>query len=84
MYQKINITHIDDNDITLTYLIDNCGTNKTKYRDEIIYLFRKYIDPSMYFCNGCGTEMGKNYQKYKKYFDIYISSQTIENQSDKK
>jgi hypothetical protein len=49
-----------------------CGTNKTKHKDDIIYLFKEYIDSTTAICVTCGVELKAVLKKFQFYFDMYF------------
>ena len=68
MKQKLKIT---EEDIALTKLIDKAGTNKTKHKNDIIYLYKKYVDSTTPLCKTCSMEIALAYIRYKQYYEIY-------------
>lgn len=64
----MTIDQITEEDITLTEKILNCGTNKTKYKRDIIMLFKKYIDSTSHICTSCSMELAMVWEKYKYHY----------------
>lgn len=68
-------------DIKLFIDIKFCGTNKTQYADQIISLYKKYVDNGIPICRECRTEMGAVSKKLIFYFDKWIKERYIEKMS---
>lgn len=71
--REIRISYMSREDIDLTESIKHCGTNKSKYKNDIIYLFKKYIDSTLHICSSCSMEIMMLFTKYIIYYDRYIS-----------
>ena len=71
----VQITEMTQEDITMTNAILICGTNKTKYKKDIIYLFKKYIDTSVHICTSCSLEIVMLWKKYLIYYNKFIETQ---------
>lgn len=68
------IKHIEPTDLALTLKIENCGTNKTAHKKDIIYLFKKYIDGGTYLCTSCSTEIMMAWNKYLYHYKKYCEN----------
>lgn len=69
------ITQMTQDDINLTLIISNCGSNKTKHKNDIILLFKKYIDSTLHICTSCSLEIIMVWKKYLIYYNKYIETQ---------
>jgi hypothetical protein len=54
-----------------------CGTNKGKYRNEILYLFSTYIDNKSNICLSCKIELLTVFKKFQFYFDTHFKELII-------
>lgn len=50
--------------------INNSGTNKTKYKKDLIHLFHKYIRPDIYICGSCGKELYNAWKLFIYHYDV--------------
>lgn len=66
---SIKYQFVSDEDELLTETIKHCGGNKTKYKLDIIRLFKTYIDPSAFVCRTCSSEIIMAWKKYLTYYD---------------
>lgn len=67
--QTYTYQFVSDEDDILTDTIRHCGGNKTKYKLDIIRLFKTYIDPSACVCTSCSSEIIMAWKKYLTYYD---------------
>ena len=73
MFKVYNIEYISPEDIELTKKIE-ATPNYTGCGNDIVYLFKKYLDKSFSVCTGCGSDVYPIWKKYLKYYNKYIET----------
>jgi len=63
------ITSFDNEDLIVKERVENSGTRKNK--DDIIFLFKKYIDSTSNICRGCNSEIIMMWKMFLHHFEIY-------------
>lgn len=73
------ITQMSQEDMDLTEKIMTCGTNKTPYKKDIIYLFKKYVNSSVHICDSCSSEVATAFIKYTYHYENYKNDEGQDN-----
>lgn len=60
----VEYKEVEEEDKLLTDKIRRCGSNKTIYVRDIVYLYKKYIHPSVNICTSCGSEIMMAWNTY--------------------
>lgn len=78
------IESMEHDDVMRSIMVKKCGSSLPNA--EVIFLYRKYINPGEYICSSCPIEIVLLWRKYEIYFDKYMDKigETIDTYGVKK